>query len=309
VWVAAVAAVVAVAVPAIWGPIWLGLPLFSAVACASLLPGWVGAGSAVGLGGATVVVGVGVGAPGGEVLSVGLVVAVGGVAVSGIMRLVATGQALREAKAEVAALAAEGERLRLSRDLHDAVKQQLFVATMELGATRANLQAHPPQAADHLHRVEEAIAEARSELAALIGDMRPPATDPADLTATLRGLLDAWSNRFGIPAHLTGDDAVAGDEAVFRAVREALANVARHSQAARVEVTVHHDRETVRVEVADDGCGFTPERTTGGHGGHGLAIMREHLADVGGAVAVHSAPGAGTTVVLTWPSERGAADE
>jgi signal transduction histidine kinase len=84
------------------------------------------------------------------------------------------------------------------------------------------------------------------------------------------------------------------EQALFRVAKEALANVARHSEARHVEIDLVYTRNTVTLRVADDGRGFDPSRNPGG--GFGLQSMRERLVRLGGHVNVESAPGKGTRV-------------
>jgi signal transduction histidine kinase len=90
------------------------------------------------------------------------------------------------------------------------------------------------------------------------------------------------------------------ETALFRIAQEALANVARHARARRVEVAMTRDREGVTLRIADDGQGFDPE--TPRSGTHlGLWSMRERVEELGGRFEVESAPGVGTTVRVIIP--------
>lgn len=301
----AVIAALAAIVPLVWGPGWLGLLMYPAVATALLVPGLAGLVCSACVGGATAAIGLGIGADRDAVLSVSLVTVLAGLAACGVARLTRLTRELRSARAEVAQLAAAGERLRLARDLHDAVKQQLFVASLELGAGRASLGADALAAAGHLEQAEQAVGEARTGLARLIGGMRPAGPARAggpDLAAALRVYLDDWQRQHEISARFSARGEAwcppEAREAMLWAALEALTNVARHSRAASVEVSVESGDGAVRVRVADDGRGFTPESAAGGHG---LSIMAERLESIGGQAAVTGTVGGGTTVTLTWP--------
>jgi len=93
---------------------------------------------------------------------------------------------------------------------------------------------------------------------------------------------------------------------LFQAVRELLANVGKHARASEVRVSIERNDGVIRVEVSDDGFGFDPVVVKTPHvtrGGFGLFSIRERLRLLGGAMAIDSAPGRGTRVVLTAPLE------
>ena len=93
------------------------------------------------------------------------------------------------------------------------------------------------------------------------------------------------------------------ETALFRVVQEALANVAKHAQARRVEVVMTRDRREVTLRITDDGRGFDPE--TPRPGTHlGLWSMRERVEQLGGRFEVESAPGRGTKLMVTIPVQR-----
>lgn len=301
---AGVLTVLGVALPFAYGPAVFGFTFYAAVLLALALPiasGLLGV-AAVAI--VTAVMGVVVSAPFAQVVSITLLAALMGVVVLAVSRLLATTRELLLAREEIRRLAAGEERLRLARDLHDAVKQQVFVAAMEVGAARALWEREPPAAAAHLDEADTAIREAQHELSGIIGDLRPRVLSDRSLAAALRQQVTEWSRRHEVPAALRidGDPRVAPEagDALFRAAQEALANAARHSGARHVRVGMASERETVVLTVADDGRGFAPGLTTPGHG---LAGMRERLEALGGSVTVTSEPGGGTEVVCVSPAE------
>jgi two-component system, NarL family, sensor histidine kinase DesK len=297
----AVMGVVSAVVPALWGPTWTGLLLFPAVASAIVLPpmagGAVTAASAVLLAGE----GIALGADRGMVLSLAVVVMLGGAGAIGYCRLAGTNASLRAARAEIARLAAAEERSRLGRDLHDVVRQELFVASMAIGTAAAELKPGTASAAAHLAAAGRAVRGAQESLAAVIGQARRPPEPCVDPAARLRADLAEWSARYGVPAEFdeSGAGTVPGvvGEALAAAAHEALTNVARHARAHAVSLSMRSDPGGVEVHIMDDGLGFDPGRAGGGHG---LAIMAERLDAVGGTAEIHRRPSGGTEVVLRW---------
>jgi signal transduction histidine kinase len=91
------------------------------------------------------------------------------------------------------------------------------------------------------------------------------------------------------------------ETALYRVAQEALANAARHADARFVRITLERDRESVRLTVTDDGCGFEVGRVLEANGHLGLHGIRERAALVGGRAEIRSRPGQGTTVTVVAP--------
>lgn len=200
-------------------------------------------------------------------------------------------------------LAAVEERHRLARDLHDAVKQQVFAAVMQVGAAREVLENDPAAAARYLAEAERLGREAQEELTSLIWELRPAALADKGLVAALREYVAEWSRRTGIQAEVRVQAERATplevEQALFRLAQEALANVARHSGATAVAMHLTWEGDTVVLTVQDNGRGFDI-RTAEGEG-MGLRSMRERVEALGGTLEVESAPDQGTRVVARCP--------
>jgi signal transduction histidine kinase len=200
-------------------------------------------------------------------------------------------------------LATLEERNRLARDLHDSLKQQVFAASMEISAARAG--GDPAAAARSLAEAERLVQQAQRELATLIHARRPAAMGDRPLGPALADYVAGWSRQTGIAATTAFELDGAGlrpavEEVAFRVAQEALANVARHSAATHVEVSLTAHDGTLTVAVADNGRGLDGSQ---GPDGVGLDSMRERAQGVGGRFDMRSAPGAGTTVSVRLPLE------
>ena len=202
---------------------------------------------------------------------------------------------LLQARGELATLEA---RNRFARDLHDSVKQQVFATSLQIAAARALIEKDTDSAESHLSQADELVRQAQKELNVLIQEMRPAALEGKGLATALREYVARWSDGAEIPAdfRVQGEREVPleAEQALFRVAQEALANVARHSEARHAEIDLVYTRNAVTLRVADDGRGFDPLRNPGG--GFGLQSMRERLVRLGGHVNVESAPGKGTRV-------------
>ncbi|MFC7493338.1 MULTISPECIES: sensor histidine kinase [unclassified Nocardioides] len=196
-----------------------------------------------------------------------------------------------------AARMAEAESLRrLERDIHDGPQQRLVRLTMDLGRARRQVADDPERATETL---DAALAQARetvAELRALSRGIAPPLLVDRGLKAALEEMLTQSSVPVGsfidVPAQLPPHV----ETAVYFVVAEALTNVAKHSEAASVDVTVVAQAGQVEVCVVDDGVG-------GAHPakGLGLAGLRQRLAAVDGTLEVTSPESGGTTILARIP--------
>jgi signal transduction histidine kinase len=204
---------------------------------------------------------------------------------------------LQAAQQRLRELAVMEERNRLARDLHDSVKQQVFAVSMQLGAARAllkeeNLAYSPVTEAEGLAR------QAGAELTTLIRQLRPPNLESKMLPEALQEYVTDWSRQNGIAANVKVDGvssiSLAGDETLFRVAQEALANVARHSNARHVSVEVANQEDEIVLRVEDDGDGFELGQV---EKGVGLDSMRERLETIGGRLSISSGSSNGTQVI------------
>jgi signal transduction histidine kinase len=204
--------------------------------------------------------------------------------------------------------AQEEERGRLALDLHDGVGQTLTALGLTLEALQSARAAERPALLGH---ARELVAEATGETRDVAERLRPIRLDGIGLAATIRRL----AARAGMPVrvNVTSKAAegpeLAPDVAViaFRVVQEALSNAARHAHAGSVTISMARRGQTLSIEVADDGRGFT----MGNAGTRGLGIpgMRERAAMIGASLSLRSAPGGGTRVRLAVPVVRAEAED
>ena len=224
---------------------------------------------------------------------------------------VATAQTVAVEGVQRAMHAAEGERRRWARELHDDTLQEIGALRVLLGGA---LQGGDPEAlAEAATHAVDRLASQANVLRAMITDLHPAALDRLGLSAAIEALVSRARDQEELEVTVDADlDYEAGRDAerlspdielaVYRLVQEALTNVIRHAEATRVEIELVEAEGQLRVRVTDDGSGFDPE---GDPAGFGLLGMRERLGLVGGVVAVESAPGAGTTVRAAVPAIHG----
>ena len=198
--------------------------------------------------------------------------------------------------------ARQEERARLARDLHDAVKQQLFVIQTAGATAQARFDADPPGARAAVEQVRSAAREAMTEMEAMLDQLQAAPITNAGLIAFLRKQCEAVSFRTGAaiafePGTMPDEEALdpGARQAVARVAQEALSNVARHARARHVKVALGMSGALLVLKVRDDGSGLAEGRSTG----MGMAGMAARAAEVGADLVVTSAPGEGTTVRLT----------
>lgn len=205
---------------------------------------------------------------------------------------------------QAGALATVEERNRLARELHDSVSQELFSLTMLAGAARRTLERSPDLAAEQLAEIQESAQRALHETRGMIFALRPAALGEHGLAPALRELAAAVEERQGVRLDLrvSGERRLPleHEQALFRIVQEALANVVRHSGAREASVALEYGQD-VRLTVRDAGRGFDPSARHGGSS-VGLASMAERAQALGGRLTIESAPGAGTAVVAVLPA-------
>jgi len=199
-------------------------------------------------------------------------------------------------------LAVIEERNRVARDLHDSAKQKAFAALAQLGAVSGIFKSDPANAWSHLSEAENLVYEVIQELTFLIQEMYPMALKEKGLATTLREYVFEWENRNGVMIDLAIQNArrmpLETEQAIYRMIQEALANVARHSQAEQVNVSLVYNSDTVTLSVEDNGLGFDSKHKLAGMG---LRIIKERAESIGGQACVESEPGKGTKIMITAP--------
>ncbi|HSM56589.1 MAG TPA: GAF domain-containing protein [Candidatus Sulfomarinibacteraceae bacterium] len=206
--------------------------------------------------------------------------------------------------------AAHEERQRLARELHDAVTQTLFSATLIADVLPRVWEKDPALGRARLVELSELSRAALAEMRMLLLELRPAALAEGALPDLLRQLVAAVRGRSRLQIALEVDGAPPEEGlppdvqiALYRITQETLNNVVKHAEAQRVSVTLAFGEAGVLLDVADDGVGFDPGADgIAGHGNSfGLSIMRERAAQIGADLEIESAPGAGTRVTVVAP--------
>jgi PAS domain S-box-containing protein len=222
---------------------------------------------------------------------------------------VATARDVAEDRLRRAIEAAEQERKRWARELHDETLQGLGALRVALASA---LRAASTEGLEEVvaTAVDEIAEEIRS-LRSLIAELRPAALDELGLAAAIETLSERSASLVGLEMDTRVDLGTGRPEdgdsrldpelesTIYRLVQESLSNISKHARAERVTLRVHESNGSIEVLIEDDGVGFDPETSDRGFG---LVGMRERVAMVGGEMEIRSAPGQGVTLRARLPT-------
>ena len=204
---------------------------------------------------------------------------------------------LRESRGRIMS-AADLERRRIERDLHDGAQQRLVSLAIQLELAGDLAQAHPERVAKRLRELSHDVDDAVDEVRSLARGLVPPVLVERGIGEALRDAAQGGPLRVTVHGAGLGRYAPEIESAVYFACLEALQNAAKHAEGAgSVSVSLWEDEE-LRFEVRDDGAGM-PEGST--ESGAGLTNMRDRIGAVGGRLAIGSVPGQGTCVAGNVP--------
>jgi two-component system nitrate/nitrite sensor histidine kinase NarX len=218
---------------------------------------------------------------------------------------------LYEQAQEAAALQ---ERQRLARELHDAVTQTLFSASLIAEVLPRLWESDQVEGREYLEDLRRLTRGALAEMRAMLLELRPSALSESDLGDLLRQLADAIAGRARLPVavNIQTQRPLPSEVkvALYRVVQEALNNAAKHAKASSVTVSLRDVATTeevqgegdVELRISDDGGGFDSTHTSPEH--FGLGIMHERAEAIGATLDIESKPGQGTQVVVVWQAAR-----
>ena len=201
--------------------------------------------------------------------------------------------------------ATQEERNRLARDLHDSIKQQLFVIQTAAATVQARFEGDPEGAKMALEQVRSSAREAVTEMEAMLDQLRAAPLGIAGLVEAVKKQCEALGFRTGARVEfklgtLPPSEALTpgAQQAILRVAQEALANVGRHARARNVTVALDATGRRFELWVRDDGSGYDQNQASGGMG---IANMHARAEEFGGTLEVGSYPGRGTWVHFEIP--------
>ena len=213
-------------------------------------------------------------------------------------------RAERELRRREVEAAAQEERGRLARELHDSVTQALFAASLKAEALSLGDDDVPPGIAETIDEVRRLNRGALAQMRTMLLELQGEPLEGVPIQQLLRNLVEASESRADIDVAL----AVAGDVplgralhlAVYRVAQEALDNVIRDATVSRVWIDLELEPGAGSLVVRDDGRGSDPDAS--GPARHAVRSMRERASEAGARLRVEAASGEGTTVTLSWPA-------
>lgn len=208
------------------------------------------------------------------------------------------------------ARAIEGERSRISHDIHDGILQTLLSVVIQLDVLKRKLPQAPEQVAADLATLQQTVRNETQELRQMVTDMRPIGVQSADLTDLMTGFAERFREESGLSVDLLVDrvalqapDRVCRE--LFQIYREGLHNVKKHARATRVVVKLWQNDSLVFLEIDDNGGGFSfAGRFTGDELDRlrlGPISIKERTRSIGGVLTIESAPGHGARVTVEIP--------
>ncbi|MEV8016212.1 histidine kinase [Streptomyces sp. NPDC086554] len=304
-WSLAALLALAVVLSFAFGTAWLGLFVYVAVSAGAVLPMRQAMWAIPAVTGVMVAIGLRTDSLGDLLGSLAVLTVLVGFAMTGVRQLVRTTIQLRQARATVAQLAANEERLRLARDLHDLLGHSLSLITLKSELAGRMLPDHPDKAAQQVADIEQVSRQALVDVREAVSGYRRR-TLAGELAGARTALAAAGVEAdvpLEAPAELPGEE---GEAALAWALREAVTNVVRHSGARRctVEFTSRHTLEgpVVDLSVEDDGAGGS-----GAAPGNGLTGLAERLEAVGGVLETGPAARRGFRLTARVPRGQEAA--
>jgi signal transduction histidine kinase len=197
-------------------------------------------------------------------------------------------------------LAAEQERSRLARELHDSVTQTVFGMNLAVQSARLLLERDPGRVAGQLERLEELAGSATTEIQSLVSQLRPRPGAGEGLPASLHRLAAERQARDGLDVTLEVHGERVLTEMVttglYRIAQEALTNVSKHAAAQQAAVRLHLGGDSGLLEIEDRGPGFDPQVALSQRDHLGLASMAERAREIGWSLSIESRPGGGTRI-------------
>ena len=208
-------------------------------------------------------------------------------------------------QAQEAELAAQAERHRIAREIHDGIAQSIYALSLNLETCADLAEREKGPLRDQLQRLVPLAKKTLLETRHYIYDLKPLLSGEGDLMAMAENQVQEFRKVSGVQVQFSVDGEpcellVAVASGLYRILQESLANVLKHANAHTVKVRLAFEPGEVRLSVEDDGVGADMD---GVKPGYGLDNMRQRAEELGGSFVINSAPGQGTGVRVTLPAQ------
>lgn len=199
----------------------------------------------------------------------------------------------------------EDERSKIAREIHDELGQQLTGLKMDISWLKRKMQHEDELVNTKFDDAIKLIAEAVKSIRHIVTELRPSIIDDLGMNAAFEWQIEDFAKRLGIPIEYQNDfdDAVVGPNisiGLFRILQESLTNIARHANAARINISIDRVEDMIRLIVQDDGVGFDTSVKQAGRT-FGLLGIKERTYMLKGICQIQSRPGDGTKISVQIP--------
>lgn len=202
-------------------------------------------------------------------------------------------------------LAAQEERNRIAREIHDGIAQSMYALSLSLETCADLAEREKGPLRERLQKLVPLAKQTLLETRHYIYDLKPLLSGESSLASVAENQVKEFQMVSGIPVKLEIKGApyqvpVSAGTGFYRILQEVLANVLKHASASEVEIELAFEPGWVRLSAGDDRVGFDPE---GAAPGYGLNNMRQRAEELGGSVEISSAPGKGTSIRVSLPAQ------
>jgi PAS domain S-box-containing protein len=196
------------------------------------------------------------------------------------------------------------ERRRLSQDLHDSITQKLYGLVTLTEAVKLGLESGAPINKDRMvEKISENARQALREMRLFLFELEPVDIERDGLVSTIQQRLDSVEGRSGIQPRMIADDEILlsaeKETEIYYIVEEALNNILKHANAKSVQVKLKKRKESIYIEIADNGCGFDSENIK--FGGKGLGNIKDRAKRIKAKLRIDSSLENGTKITLIVP--------
>ncbi|HEY7802439.1 MAG TPA: histidine kinase [Dehalococcoidia bacterium] len=208
--------------------------------------------------------------------------------------------------ARIGELAAEGERSRIAREIHDGIAQMVFMLTLSLETAIDRVGGDPEEQRQRLRDLTALAKNALWEVRQYIFDLRPLLSGEEGLVGAVQGQVREFKAVSELPVELTVTGTpvplpVATSAELYRIVQEGLGNIFRHARASSVQIALGFAGDRVTLSISDDGVGLGT-RDPDARVGYGMGNLQQRVEELRGRLAVQSTPGAGTRIDVSVPT-------
>ena len=198
--------------------------------------------------------------------------------------------------------AVEQERLRIARELHDAIGQALILHAFDIINIKQSLSPDCSPLQKCLDAMYDRAQQMVETVQKICTSLRPSLLDELGLVAAIDWLTEDFSRRSGIHSSVHWDSSpckqLTCSTALFRIVQESLTNIGKHANASKVVIRFSRRKDQVRLKIQDNGCGFTPS-TDETYKGFGIIGMKERAEALGATLEIRSEPQRGCSVIFS----------